>query len=256
MALADLIQKSSNYVGDHSTTILTVMGVSGVITTAVLTGKASVKAHEILKTEEEKRVTLSAPELTTVQKVKIVWPIYIPPVVMGSTTIAAIIMSNQIASKKITALAIASGISERAFQEYKAKVIEKVGSVKETAVRDEIAQDRVNKYPVNTREVIIAGTGEVLCFDMNSGRYFQSSVEEIRQAQNKFNQDIINHMYASLSAFYDMIELPPTVYSDTVGWNSSDLLEVKFSTVMSADQRPCIAIDFEPLPKTEYANLY
>ena len=54
-------------------------------------------------------------------------------------------------------------------------------------IRDEIAQDRVNANPPNSREVLIAGTGEVLFFDMLTGRYFQSTMEDIKRAENKVN---------------------------------------------------------------------
>jgi hypothetical protein len=165
-------------------------------------------------------------------------------------------MANHEASKKIAALTVASGISERALQEYKDKVIEKLGDKKAVDIRDSIAQDRVNKTPLNTREIIIAGTGEVLCFDITTGRYFQSSVEEIRKAENKINFQIINHMYASLSSFYDEIGLPPTPYADTVGWNGNELFEVTLSTVLSPDNRPCVAIDFVRAPFAEYDRLW
>jgi hypothetical protein len=104
--------------------------------------------------------------------------------------------------------------------------------------------------------VIIAGSGDVLCFDMTTGRYFVSTVEKIRQAENKVNFDIISHMYASLSSFYDEIGLPPTTYSDSVGWNSDNRVEVQFSTVMSPDGRPCIAIDFVGPPTAEYSRTW
>jgi hypothetical protein len=165
-------------------------------------------------------------------------------------------MANHAASKKIAALAVASGISDRALQEYKAKVVEKLGEKKEVAIRDEIAQDRVAKAPI-TNEVLVIGAGDVLCFDMMTGRYFQSTVEKIRQAENKINFDILNHVYASLSSFYDELGIPPTPYSDTVGWNGlTDRFEVQFSTVLSPDNRPCIAIDFSSPPQAEYTNLY
>jgi hypothetical protein len=81
-------------------------------------------------------------------------------------------------------------------------------------------------------------------------------MEKIRQAENKINYEIIAHEYASLSAFYDEIGLPPTPYSDTVGWNHDRRLEVTFSTVMSTDQRPCIAIDFADAPFAEYTRMW
>lgn len=249
----------------NSTTVLTGIGVTGVITTAYLTGRASFKAAEIIQGEQLLRQAeatkvgrVEHPKpgpITTKEKIKLVWPLYVPPISVGATTITAIVMSNHAASKKIAALTVASGISERAFQEYKAKVVEKIGESKEMAVRDEIAAERVANTPNN--EVLVVAAGDVLCFDMYTGRYFQSTVEKIRQAENKMNYQILNHVYASLSKFYDFIDIPPTQYSDEVGWNGlSDRFEVRFSTVMSPDNRPCIAIEFARPPMPDFGHLY
>jgi hypothetical protein len=256
VAVTGFISKVGKIAGDNQSTILTGMGVTGVVTTLIFTTRATFKAAELIEREERKRPSDTEAELTTKEKVKLIWPLYIPPASVAVTTIAAIVMANHEASKKIAALTVASGISERALQEYKDKVIEKLGDKKAVDIRDSIAQDRVNKTPLNTREIIIAGTGEVLCFDITTGRYFQSSVEEIRRAENKINFEIINHMYSSLSSFYDEIGLPPTPYSDTVGWNGNELFEVTLSTVLSPDNRPCIAIDFVRAPFAEYDRLW
>lgn len=256
MGVTGFISKVGKIAGDNQSTILTGMGVTGVVTTVIFTTRATFKAAEIIEREERKRPSDTQAELTTKEKVKLIWPLYIPPASVAVTTIAAIVMANHEASKKIAALTVASGISERALQEYKDKVIEKLGDKKAVDIRDSIAQDRVNKTPLNTREIIIAGTGEVLCFDITTGRYFQSSVEEIRRAENKINFQIINHMYASLSSFYDEIGLPPTPYADTVGWNGNELFEVTLSTVLSPDNRPCVAIDFVRAPFAEYDRLW
>lgn len=250
----------------NSTTFLTGMGVTGVVTTAYLTGRASFKAAEFIRRDDEQRRdvvehVLDPPdfqykEATFKEKVKLVWPLYVAPVSTAATTITAIVMANHEASKKIAALTVASGISERALQEYKAKVVEKLGENKERGIRDEIAQDRVKQNPPTNSQVMIVGNGDVLCFDMITGRYFTGTMEKIRQAENKINYEILVHDYASLSSFYDEIGLQPTVYSDTVGWNSNQRLELSFSTVMSQDDRPCIAIDFVNPPFIEYSHLW
>jgi hypothetical protein len=260
------VHKVKFLLNENSTTILTGVGVSGTVVTAYLTGRASFKAAGII--EHEKNL-LDAKEgmpgysngdrihvLTKPGKVKLVWRLYLPPVGVGVITVTSIVMANKISSRQIAALTVASGISERAFTEYKAKVVEKLGERHDRAVRDEIAQDRVNQNPVGSREIILAGTGEVLCYDMTTGRYFQSTIEEIKRAENKVNHDVINHYSVSLSEFYDEIGLPPTSYSDSVGWNMSNHLEVTFSTTMSSDQRPCIAIDFVKQPISGYDKIY
>jgi Family of unknown function (DUF6353) len=253
-------------VNDNSTTILTGVGVTGTVVTAYLTGRASFRAAQIIAEDEKIAEDLTDKssqrdgngyfKLPLTKKVKRVWRLYLPAVAVGTTTITSIIVANKVASKKIAALTIASGISERALQEYKTKVVEKLGERQDQKVRDEIAQDRVTKNPPGSREVILAGTGEVLCYDMHTGRYFQSTIEEIKRAENQTNHELLNFMSASLSSFYDHIGLPSTTYTDTVGWNSNNLIEVTFSTVLSPDQKPCVAIDFVHPPVPDYHRMY
>lgn len=242
-----LIRTGKTAISQNASTILTGVGVVGVVTTAVLTGKATLKANQILADPDYL-------DSTTKDKMIATWPEFIPPVASGITTIAAIIAGHRLDAKKVAALAAAYGLSESRLQEYKEKVLEKIGVNKEQAVRDEIAQDRVNETPMS-REVII-GTGNVLCFDVYSGRYFESNVEEIRQAVNTVNSYILDHQYASLSHFYDEINIPPTGMSDEVGWKSDDLIDIGFSTVMSPDKRPCLAMDFHSRPIADYTVLY
>lgn len=269
MFLTDLIQKARFVVVDNTDTILTGVGAAGAIATAVLSGRASYKAAQIIEHAEreiakDQEIPLNdleiengvqmTPSLTKTSKIRLVWRFYIPTVGVGVVTVTSIIVANRLSAKKIAALALASGISERALQEYKAKVLEKFTDKQNETIRDEIAQDRVNNYP--PREVIITGSGEVLCYDMLTGRYFQSTMEDIKRAENKINYEILNSMGASLSEFYDEIGLPPTSYTDSVGWSDMERFEVKFSTVMSPDNRPCLAIDFVHPPQLEYAKRY
>ena len=265
MSLSNLLDKGKYFVSSNDTGILTGIGVVGTISTAVLTARASFKAARIIDAEtaelKKKHPDDAADprmnrELSNRDKLELVWMQYIPPVGVGTLTITSIIMANRIAGKQAAALAAAYGISEKAFAEYREKVIEKVGQNKETDIHDSIVADKMKQYPVNTRELILAGTGEVLCFDIMSGRYFQSSVEEIKKAENNTNFEIVNHMYASLSSFYDRIGLPATGFSDMLGFNVDNRCEIKFSTQMSSDQRPCVSIDFHFAPVPDYGKFY
>jgi Family of unknown function (DUF6353) len=261
--LAPHAHKLRYLVNENSPTILTVVGVAGTVATAYLTGRATVKATRELDlrdrlTTEHRAVHGPEDENepdTKREKIEAVWKEYIPAVSVGVITVGCIIMANRISSKRIAALVVASGISERALQEYKAKVVEKFGERKHQDIHDEIAQDRVNNSPVSS-QVVVVGTGQVLCYDMSTGRYFQSTIETIKKAENKINHDIIHFMSVSLSEFYDEIGLPPTSYSDSVGWNTDNLVEVVFSTTMSPDDRPCITIDFSRAPIAEYNKPY
>lgn len=266
--LAQHATKLKFLVNENSSTILTAAGVVGTVTTAYLAGRASFKAAEIIAKEENdvnKARALEETEhlkeipyirLSNKEKIQRVWPQYIPAVTAGTITVVSIVMANKISSKKIAALTIASGISERALQEYKTKVVEKLGERQERNLRDELAQDRVTKNPQKAGQVVVVGTGKVLFYDQHTGRYFEGTVEDVKKAINKVNHDIIHFMSVSLSEFYDELGLPPTTYTDSVGWNTDNMIDVSFSTTLSPDNQPCIAIDFNRAPTADYSHPY
>jgi Family of unknown function (DUF6353) len=256
--LVQTAQKMKVLLNANSHTLLTGVGVISTISSVVLTGRATFKAADVIR-ETESVIDLETAEevewepLTTLEKVRLVWPLYIPPTITLTMAIVSIVVANKVASTKIAALTLASGISERALQEYKEKVAEKLGPKQAETMKDEIAQRRVDANPVEANEVLATGMGDVLCYDAYTGRYFMSTVEQIRRAENQVNFQILHHMDASLSDFYDEIGLPATSLSDSVGWNADRRVEMEFSTTMSSDKRPCISIDFKFPPTAGYA---
>src|SRR3954451_24408059 len=181
----DAKQRVQELLQENATTILTVGGVVGTVTTAVLTGRATFQAAEKILLEEADRIaevrphtppgeTVTITPLTKTEKAKLIWPLYIPPVASGVVTISSIIMANRMSAQKVAALAAAYGLSEKQFREYKDKVQEKLTGPKAQAIDDELAQDRVNNTPGSQQIVVVEG--EVLCFDEATGRYFRGSM--------------------------------------------------------------------------------
>lgn len=247
----DVREKVTALAADNATTLLTAGGVVGTVATAVLTGRASVKAYQILEAEKEKHsADPESPELTKVHKVILVGPHFIPPVLLGASTITAIIMANRMSAQKAAALAAAYGMSQKHFEEYKTKVSEKLTGPKQNQVEEELAQERVNRTPGH--ESIVVVEGEVLCFDQPTGRYFRSTMENIKQAVNATNAEILHADHVNATFFYEELELPATTWTDEVGWNRDQLIEMSYSTVLDPNNRPCIAIDFKVLPKADY----
>lgn len=243
---------------DNSPIILTMIGVIGTIGTAVLTHKAATKAERILNDVAEDRMLSHKEDIPWPKKdkIKVVWKQYIPPVLSGTVTIGCIVMANRIGSKRAAAVAAAYAISERAYSEYREKVVERLGEIKEKNIRDELAQERVRKDPLREDNVVVIGSGEVLCYELYTGRYFNSSVEAIKKAQNETNYQINAQGHASVSDFYNNIGLPRTSVSDEMGWSSDKLMEIDFSTVLSEDGRPCVAIDFQISPVRDYHRFH
>lgn len=238
-----LINRSVKLLRDNSPTILTSLGVSGTITTAYLAAKASFKASEAVRIEQIRLDSyIKSHPLEMKEKAKLVWKLYIPTGVSGVLTIGCIIGGAKAGSKRTAAAYSLMAVSEKAFTEYKEKVVEQLGDKKEKAIRDEIAQDRVTKNP--NQGIVVVGDGEVLCYEQHTGRYFRSDMETLRKAVNIVNAKMVRETEASLSDFYHEVGLSNTSYSDRTGWQSCRLLELSFSTTLSDDQRPCIAFEY------------
>lgn len=252
--LQGIQDSAKKFMADNSTTILTAGGVVGTVATAVLTGRATLKASEILLTEkfeyDPEKNDVKVNQLTKTEVVLKVWPLYIPPVVMGGVTITSIIMAHRMSAQKAAAMAALYGLSQKQFEEYKTKVTEKLTGPKSQQIKDELAQERADKTP-GAQTIIIVGD-EVLCFDELTGRYFKSTMEQIRKAVNDTNEEILHHDGASASFFYNLLGLPATAWTDDVGWNTDNLLDIEYSTIRSYDDRPCISINPKFLPYAGY----
>jgi osmotically-inducible protein OsmY len=261
MRMSDIARKVSKAAADNSPAILSAIAITGTVGTAYLTGKASFRAAKILADEKFKRniEVAKAPVSTsgekadfeTKEKLKLVWKLYIPAVGSGLLTVGCIVGAHRISSRRIAAMASAYAISERAYSEYKDKVVEKLGMGKEQGVRDEIAQDSVTRNPPVDNQIIHTGRGDVLCKDLFTGRYFYSSMEALKSAMNEINYQIIHSDSATVSEFYDKIGLEATSISEDLGWNNDRMLELSFHSALTEKGEPCLTFDFTTVPVRE-----
>lgn len=249
------------FITENASTLLTAGGVVGTVGTAVLTGRAAVKAHEIIDTAEheasreetQKADTIKIVTFSNAEKAKLVWPQFVVPVASGAITIGAIVFANRISAQRAAALAAAYGLSQKQLDEYKHKMQEKLGVNKANAVRDEIAQDRLNENPPPQNMTIVI-EGEVLCYDKFSNRYFKSTMQKIQQAEAAVNAEILNVNECSLGFFYDQLGLPDVGYANMLGWNLDHSCVVSVPAGKSPDGKPCLVIEFEDQPIVNYGH--
>lgn len=234
MPLANIVNNVIKAIRSNSPEILTALGVSGVLTTAYLTAKASFRAAGKLENQD--------PRMSTVDKTKIVWTLYIPAALSGAVTVGCIVGARQIGANRTAAAVAAYSLTEKAFVEYKEKVIEQIGKNKEEKIRDDIAQDHISKNPP-TKEIVVLG-GQVLCCELYTQRYFRSTMQALQKAENEVNSWCITQRYVTLDDFYSLIGLRHTQMSNKVGWEADRLLELEFSTVLSEDGEPCLAFNY------------
>lgn len=243
MNLNYAIHKLEKLLRDNSSTILTAIGVSGTLSTAYLAAKASFKAARTIDLNQAQHdLEEKSHPFDNKEKALMIWKLYIPAGVSGALTIGFVIGGAKLGAKRTAAAYSLLTVSEKAFSEYREKVVEQLGEKKEKSVRDEIAQDRVNANP--EKGIILVGPGNVLCMEMHTGRYFNSDMETIRKAVNTINAKMIREIDATLSDFYYLVKLPVTSYSSMTGWNSDKMLELYFSTTLADDGRPCITFDY------------
>ena len=248
-----LIKTIRSGLAKHSPAILTALGITGMIGTTVLAVKATPKALDLI---ENKKEELDKDKLTVVETVKATWKCYAPAAVTCVTSAACLIGASSVHTKRNAALATAYKLSESALIEYRDKVVETIGEKKEQSVRDAIAKDHVEKNPVTNNEVIITDRGYTLCYDELSGRYFYSDIEKIKKAANELNRQMLNDMYVSVNELYYELGLEGTKLGEQMGWNvDRGLIDLKFSATVSADDRPCIVLDYRVPPMYDYQNM-
>lgn len=255
----------------HSPEILTGIGIAGMITTTVIAVKSTPKALSLMDKELKRQnqeladeaerngevVSAEMVKLKPIDVLRVTWKCYIPTVTIGAASIACLIGASSVHNKRNAVLATAYKLSETAFSEYKEKVIETIGEKKEEVIRDKVHKERMEKDPVSKNEVFITDSGETLCYDYNTGRYFKSDIEKIRRAINTLNKKMLLDGYVSLNEFYEEIGIARTSTGDRLGWNTdSDLLDLNFSSQLTEDGKPCLVIDFKVAPKYDFDRFF
>lgn len=205
-------------------TILTVVGAIGVVATAVTAVRATPKALKLLeKAKEEKGEELNAMEV-----VKTAAPAYIPSVAIGASTIACMFGANVLNKRHQAALVSAYALVENGYKEYRDKLKELFGEEADIQIRDAIAKDKCNYegcYAPGVRDLPELGGDTVLFYEENRGKYFESTIEAVKNAEYHFNRNLQMRGFANLNEFYELLGLEPTKEGEVLGWSVWQMTE-------------------------------
>lgn len=267
-------RKIGSFIVKNGPTILTGSAVAGTVLTAVFAGKATIKARDVIKAHEmdeelkcerieqmEGVVTdhiVYYRERTMLEKAKLTWKCFVPPVVMGAATISCICGANTVYTRRNIALATAYNISEEAAREFRDKVRDTIGEKKLDKIDHDIAQDHVNKATFDEKTVTLTGDGDQLFYDWWSQRYFKSSRSMIEKKILTLNKQMISRRKdITMNDFYKAIGLTsmpigddfgfPFKYSDELGFEDDDIY-VSYYPIFGPDQEPCTEIMVKPEP--------
>lgn len=199
--------KAGKFLAKNSTTILTGVGVVGVIATTILTYKATEKTiEEVVKLREEAEENEPDSEEIQIDKADIFkasWKHWIPVVATVGLTITSIIAAHRISVTKLTALASAYKFSEDARKNYKQAVLNKFGEGKERLISDDAHLLAANEALVNGQIPINAiqktGCGDQYIFIDFLGGYCQSSVPAIERQLTDYSTQLQRQGFAEAS---------------------------------------------------------
>lgn len=213
----------------HSPTILTAVGVVGVVTAGVLAARATLKLE---KTLDEAQDRLDEAELDERSKTKAVVQntfelvkLYGPSVTLGAASLVCIISAQGILHKRNIALVAGYKTLETAFTNYRERVVEAYGE----------DVDRDFRYGVRKEEIVDEKTGkkkQVVKVDQAAGEYVFSFGPEnpnwsgitdqneffLTLQQNIWNDRLRAKGHVFLNEILDALALERTPAGAVTGW--------------------------------------
>lgn len=239
----------------HSPEILIVAGVVGAVTSAVMACKATTKAskvieqakkdiddiHDVANNPEKYEVAYS--EEDTKQDLTIVYAktavelvkLYAPSVALGALSLTAMISSNQILRKRNIALAGAYKAVDKAFKDYRGRVVERFGKELDQELRYNIKAKQIEEKIVNedgtestvTKTVNVVDDNSVLgsqysfFFDETSANWSKDPEYNkmfLMKQQSYFNDRLKRKGHLFLNEVLDGLGIDRTRAGAVVGW--------------------------------------
>lgn len=194
----------------------------GVVGTAILSSKATIKYEQIQKECDK--------ENTPLDKVRIAAPIYLPTIALSAATIVCIFGSSMLNRRQQASLISAYAMLNQAYKDYKNKVIELYGEDTHRKIVETIAIEKAKDVHIsaptlmtNCDLAIEQNDGSPkLFYDEYSNRYFEKTIEQVLTAEYHLNRNYCLCGGVSLNEFYEFLGLKPTDIGESLGWSIDD----------------------------------
>lgn len=225
----------------HSPSILFVGGVIGVVGTAVLASRATLKLDDILsetKTKLDIIDTVQSDEyseedrqrdkaIVYIRTVTSVARVYAPAVGLGVLSIAALTSSHIILNRRNAAITAAYALLDKGFREYRSRVEAAFGPEREQEIRYGVekqkftVKDEDGKEHQETVKVRTTGSIYARCFDETNQNYSKmpNHNQFFLASQQQFCNDKLRaqgHLF--LNEVYDMLGFERSPAGAVVGW--------------------------------------
>lgn len=270
----------------YSPEILVGVGIIGMVATTVLACKSTIKAVDIIDetketlekintvhesnvesyTEEDYRKDMAITYIQTgVKLLKVYWM----PITTGVVSIGCIFGSTRILRARNIAIGAAYKTLQKAFDDYRSRVIDELGKEKDEKFRygieeetikvEEIGEDGKKKKVKASQEMIdVNKISEYAKFFDSSSKYWAKMPEQnllfLKGKQNYFNDLLRTRGHVFLNEVYDALDIDHTMCGAVTGWilneNGDGFVDFGIFNGEEANRRfvngleNCILLDF------------
>lgn len=154
-----------------------IIGMISAVILAVKAGRESVDDIEEMKEE------LETDELTAGEVIRATWKRFVPVILILVLTISCFLYSTNRLIKRYAALSTAYALTESYMKDYIDVTKNEVGAKKEQMIRDKVMDKQVKRRPIAERGTIDTGNGDILFYDSITTRYFKSSLDKVKEAE-------------------------------------------------------------------------
>lgn len=209
-----------------SPTILTCMAAVGVIGTAVLAIRGTIKAQELVQAATDEK----GEELAKLEVVKAAAPAYIPTALASISTISCVVGANTLNKRQQATMASAYAMLSQTYQRYRNAASTVYGEDADSKIQAEMAKDvYISADGISILSSELEEKSEkILFYDTNSQRYFTSSVPAVLNAMYHLNRNIVLRGDATVNEFFEFLGLDGIAGGNDLGWESDLMLEVGY----------------------------
>lgn len=230
----------------YSPMILTTLGAVGVVTTSIFASKATLKAKKIIDQYEENNECKLTIKDNTVDIIKMVWKPYIPVIISGLASISCIYGAHFLNKKTQASIMSAYALLSEQYKEYIEKSKHIYGEEAEKHIKSEVAKSKYDTTSINV------DTDEHLFFDYQSMRYFETTFDNLKRAEDFVNQEYAGSGYVHLNTFYEALGIDKLEnFGDSMGWcddGNGEYHEIKFEheLMVMDDGLECFLLTMNP----------
>lgn len=237
-ALREPMEKLTKTLRENSPTILTVFGSVGLVTSVGLAIRATVKATRIVDKYEDELDRMPQKKYKAAETVRLTWKCYVPVAVVGGASLGCIIGANSINLNRNAALIATYVATEDKLKGCQNWITEAVTGKHEK--KDDESEKKDNKP-------LIFDGHKYLCKDEFSGRFFETTLSQIRTVESRLNQMMTYEYRVTVNGLYAELDLEHIEAAEHFGWDleRGDQVQINIDAEMNEQHGPIMLITYD-----------